>query len=78
MGIHENSNKSYPSMVTLDQMALEYSIISQKIIHSFGIDKFSKLNIKRRYVDKSMFLCIWQRVSCTAFLLYTFSSHILV
>ena len=32
----------------------------------------------RHYVDKSMFLCIWQRVSCTTFLLYTFSSHILV
>ena len=25
-----------------------------------------------------MFICIWQRVSCTTFLLYTFSSHILV
>ena len=37
-----------------------------------------KVNIKRRYVDKSMFLWIWQRVSCTRFLLYTFSSHILV
>ena len=31
----------------------------------------------RHYVDKSMFLCIWQCVSCTTFLLYTFSSHIL-
>ena len=24
-----------------------------------------------------MFLCIWRRVSCTTFLLHTFSSHIL-
>ena len=39
---------------------------------------FSKVNIKRRYVDKSKFLCIWRRVSCTTLLLYTFSSHIFV
>ena len=39
---------------------------------------FKKVNTKRRYLDKPMFLCIWQRISCITFLQYTFSSHILV
>ena len=62
----------------------------QKLLyeHQYGLQKkhstnhtltgISKVNIKRCYVDKSMFLCIWRRVSCTTFLLYTFSSHILI
>ena len=41
--------------------------------------KISALTTNRvktqRNPGKSMFLCIWQRVSYTTFLLYTFSSH---
>ena len=40
MVIQENSNKTYPSMLDHYRLALEYSIISQKIIHSFEIDTF--------------------------------------
>ena len=38
MVIQENSDKSYLLMVFRDQLALEYSVISHKIIHSFEID----------------------------------------
>ena len=37
-----------------------------------------KVNLKNHYVDKSIFLYIWRHVSCTTFLLYTFSTHILI
>ena len=40
MVIKENSNKLNPSIVANHQVTLEYSKISQKIIHSFGIDTF--------------------------------------
>ena len=46
MVIQENSNKVYPPMVTQHQKASEYSIISQKITHSFfEVDKFLLLNL---------------------------------
>ena len=38
MAVQENSNKGYPLMVAHHQVALEYSKICQKIIHSFEID----------------------------------------
>ena len=38
--IQENSNKAYPSMVAHHQVALQYSIISQRIIYSFETDTF--------------------------------------
>ena len=57
-----------------------YLSISLCVWYSVGVCLYFivKVNIKRRYVDKSIFLCIWRRVSCTTFLLYTFSSHVLV
>ena len=46
MVIQENSNKVYPPMVTQHQKPSEYSIISQKITHSFfEVDKFLLLNL---------------------------------
>ena len=38
MIIHEDSKKSYPSVVAYHQMILEYSIIMHQIIHSFETD----------------------------------------
>ena len=43
--MHEDSNKSYPSMVAHHQMILECSIIMNQIIHSFEIDTSWLLNL---------------------------------
>ena len=53
-----------------------YLSISLCVWYSVGVCLYFivKVNIKRRYVDKSIFLCIWRRVSCTTFLLYTFQA----
>ena len=40
MAIQENPNKAYPSIVAHHQVALEYSTISQKVIHSFETNIF--------------------------------------
>ena len=40
MIIHEDSKKSYLSMVNDHQMMLEYSITMQQMIHPFGIGKY--------------------------------------
>ena len=45
MVTQENSNKTYPLMVAHHQVELNYSIISQKIIHSVEIGTFSLLSI---------------------------------
>lgn len=49
MVIQEDSNKTYPLMVAHHQVALDYSIISQKIIHSVEGHTFSLLNILKRF-----------------------------
>ena len=40
-----NSNKAYPLMVAHDQEVLEYSIATQKVIHSFEINTTGLLNL---------------------------------
>ena len=49
MVIQEDSNKTYPLMVADHQVALDYSVISQKIIHSVEGHTFSLLNILKRF-----------------------------
>ena len=54
MAIQENPSKAYPSIVAHHQVALEYSTISQKVIHSFETNIFRLSNLLKRFLLTSL------------------------